>query len=309
MSTYLLRRILQVIPVIIGVALIAFILSELSGSPIRGLLGQSTNPETIRKVTEFYGLDKPWYLRFVTYMGNLVHGDLGVSILNHGQPVRELIVNGMGVTFKLSLGAVIFATVIGVSLGILSAWKPNSLLDYASSVAAAIGVSFPTFYLGMLLMIVFAGALKWFPFGGYREGELRYLALPCLTLGLISTASIARLTRNCMLETLSQDFIRSGRAKGLRKMMVLLGHALPNALVPVVTIVGNDFAGLLVGAVLTETVFSLPGMGSVISSAIFGRDLPVVTGCCVVFAVIFIVINLIVDVSYAFLDPRIRHAE
>jgi len=309
MTTYLLRRLLQVFPVILGVALIAFALSQLSGSPIRGLLAQSTNPETIRKVTEFYGFDRPWYERFAKYMSNLAHGDMGVSILNHGQPVRDMIFDGMGVTLKLTLGAMIFATVTGMLSGILSSWRPYSVVDYTSSIMAALGVSFPAFFLGMMMMMVFAVQLKIFPVGGYRAGEIRYLVLPCLTLGLISTASISRLTRNCMLETLSQDYVRSARAKGLSEWPVLLGHALPNALVPVVTIVGNDFASLLVGAVLTETVFNLPGMGSVISSAIFGRDLPVVMGCCVVFALIFIAFNLVVDLSYAFLDPRIRHAD
>ncbi|HYG74140.1 MAG TPA: ABC transporter permease [Planctomycetota bacterium] len=309
MSKYLFRRLLQSVPVIIGVALIAFVLTQLSGNPVRSLLAQGTNPETIRRVNEFYGFNKPWYERFGKYMGNLATGNLGASILNHGEPVREMIVNGMRVTLKLALGAVIFATIMGIALGILSAWKPYSLVDYASSVFAAIGVSFPAFFLAMLLMMVFAIHYKWFPVGDYRPGEIKYLVLPCLTLGLISTASIARLTRNCMLETLSQDFIRSGRAKGLKKWTVLLGHALPNALVPVITIIGTDFASLLVGAVLTETVFNIPGMGQVISAAIFGRDLPVVMGCCIVFALVFILINLVVDVSYAFLDPRIRHAD
>jgi peptide/nickel transport system permease protein len=309
MTTYLLRRLLQTIPVLLGVALIAFTLSQLSGSPIRGLLGQSTNAETIRKVEEYYGFDKPWPVQFGRYLGKLVRGDLGVSIVNHGQPVLEMILNGMGVTFKLALGALIIATVLGVTLGIVSAWRPYSLVDYTASVFAATGVSFPAFFLGMLLLMFFAGRLQWLPFGGYEEGELKFLILPCTALGLISTASIARLTRNCMLETLSQDFVRSARAKGLQKIPVLLAHALPNALVPVVTIIGNDFASLLVGAVLTETVFNLPGIGSVITGAIFSRDLTVVMGCCVVFALIFITINLLVDVSYAFLDPRIRHVD
>jgi len=309
MSKYLMRRLLQSVPVIFGVALIAFVLTQFSGNPVRSLLAQGTNPETIRKVTEFYGFNKPWYERFGTYMNDLAHGNLGVSILNHGEPVRQMIVNGLGVTLKLALGAMIFATVVGISLGIISAWKPYSLVDYLSSILAAIGVSFPAFFLAMLLMMIFSIQLKLLPVGDYRPGEIRYLVLPCLTLGLIYTASIARLTRNCMLETLSQDFIRSGRAKGLKKWNVLVGHALPNALVPIVTIIGNDFASLLIGAVLTETVFNIPGIGQVISAAIFGRDLPVVMGCCVVFALIFVSINLLVDLSYAFLDPRIRNAD
>lgn len=309
MSTYLLRRLFQAIPVILGVAMIAFVFSEMSGNPVRALLGQSTSAETIRKVKEFYGYDKPGPQRFISYIGRLSRGDLGVSIANHAKPVTEMILNGMKVTLKIALGAMIVATFIGILSGILSAWRPDSLLDYASSVFAAIGISFPAFFLAMLFLLVFSVRLKWFPIGGYEEGEIRYLVLPCLSLGLICTASISRLTRNCLLEMLSHDYVRTGRAKGLGEWTVLLGHALPNALVTVVTVVGNDFAGLLTGAVLTETVYGLPGVGSVIYKAIFERDLPVVMGCCIFCALLFVVINLLVDVSYAFLDPRIRYAE
>jgi len=193
--------------------------------------------------------------------------------------------------------------------GVLSAWKPDSIVDYTASVFSAAGVSFPAFFLAMLLMLVFAVNLKLFPIGGYQEGQIRFMILPCLSLGLISMASIARLSRNCVLEAMSQDYIRSGRAKGLNRWTVLLSHALPNALVPVVTIIGGDFASLLVGAVLTETVFGLPGLGLVLNNAIFNRDLPVVMGCCIFSALLFVIMNLLVDISYAFLDPRIRHAD
>jgi peptide/nickel transport system permease protein len=308
MSTFIFRRFLQTIPVIFGVALIAFILSELCGSPVRGMLGPSTSPDVVRKLEEFYGYDKPRSERFVTYVSKLAKGDLGVSITKHGQPTNMMIVNGLKVTVKLALGAILIATLLGLITGILSAWRPNSILDYSASFTAAVGVSFPAFFLGMLLLLVFAVKLRWLPVGGYEEGDLRYLILPCTALGLISTASIGRLTRNCLLETMSQDYIRAGRAKGLGEWRVLLGHAVPNALVPVVTIIGTDFASLLSGAVLTETVFGLPGIGLVLYDAIFSRDLPVVMGCCVVLALIFVVMNFLVDVSYAFLDPRIHHA-
>lgn len=307
MWTYLLQRVIHTIPVIVGVALIAFILSELSGDPIRGLLGQSANPETIRKVKEFYGRDKPRPQRFVSYLSKIARGDLGVSIAKQGLSVTEMIVTGLQVTLKLALGAIIIAVSLGLLLGILSAWRPYSLIDYAASIFAALGLSIPAFFLAMLLLLVFAVKLHWFPIGGYVEGEIKNLVLPCLTLGLISTASIARLTRNCMLETLSQDYIRSGKAKGLSEVRVLLAHALPNALVPVVTVIGNDLAGFFTGAVLTETVFGLPGIGSVMSEAVFSRDLPVVMGCCIFFAAVFVLANLIVDFSYVLLDPRIRH--
>lgn len=307
MSTYLLRRFLQTIPVLIGVALISFALSEASGSPVRAMLGQSVSPDVKAKVEAFYGYDQPRYIRFGRYISGLVRGDMGVSINKHGVPVSGMILNGMRVTLKLALGSMIVAVVFGLLSGLLSAWRPNSIIDYASSVAAAIGISFPAFFLAMLMLLVFAVHLKWFPLAGYEDGKIQYLVLPCLTLGLVTTASIARLSRNCLLETLSQDYIRTGQAKGLSEWKVLLGHALPNAMVPVITIIGNDFATLLCGAVLTETVFGLPGIGSVLYQAIFARDLPVVMGCCMFLAVVFVIMNLLVDVAYAFLDPRIQH--
>ena len=309
MPLYLLRRILQAIPVIIGVALIAFVLSVASGDPVRALLGARANPVTEKKVREYYGYDRPPIERFAKYMYNLIVGDLGVSISKDGIAVTTIIAKGLAVTLKITLGAICFAASLGIALGILSAWRPNSWIDYFSSAVAALGISFPAFFLGMLLMLVFSIKLDWFPIGGYVPGSLRHIILPCLTLGLLSTASIARLTRNCMLETLSSDYIRTGRAKGQSEWRVLLGHAFPNALVPVVTVIGNDFAGLLAGAVLTETVFQIPGIGTVVGDAIFLRDLPVVMGCCIVFALIFVAINIVVDVLYAFLDPRIRHAD
>ena len=306
---YIFSRLLQAVPVIFGVALISFILSELSGSPVRAALGQHADPETIKKIEAFYGYDKPSPVRFVSYLGHLANGNLGVSISKEGVPVSTLIVSGMSVTLKIALGAMLVAIALGVTAGVVSASRPNSALDYTALIGASLGVSFPAFFLGMLFLLLFAVRLHWFPIGGYVPGSLRHLVLPCLSLGLISTASIARLTRNCMLETLSQDYVRSGRAKGLGNWYVLVGHALPNALVPVVTIIGSDFGGLLVGAVLTETVYQVPGVGSVINDAIFERDLPVIMGCCIIFALIFIGMNLLVDVSYAFLDPRIRHAQ
>lgn len=307
MWTYVFRRLLQTLPVLAGVALIAFVFSELSGDPVRGMLGQHTSPEIVEKVKAYYGFDRPRSERFLNYLNRLVRGDLGVSIEKHGTPVNAIIGGGMRVTFLLALGAILFAVLMGVSLGIASARRPYGIVDYSSSAIAALGVSFPAFLLAMLLLLLFAAHLRWLPVGGYREGDVRYLVLPCLSLGMISTASIARLTRNCILEALNQDYVRSGRAKGLGEWRVLLGHALPNALVPIITIIGADFGSLLTGAVLTETVFGLPGIGLQMASAIFARDLPVVMGCCVVMALIFVTVNLLVDLSYAFLDPRIRY--
>jgi peptide/nickel transport system permease protein len=309
MTTFILRRFLQTIPVLFGVALISFILSEASGDPIRGMLGQSVDPDVKARIEEYYGYGPKFSRtdRFLRYMKGIASGNLGYSIVKHGVPVNTMIANAMKVTLKLALGAMVVATVFGVMSGLFSAWRPYSLIDYSSSAAAAVGISFPAFFLGMLLLLVFAVRFPIFPVGGYEEGRIQYLVLPCLTLGLITTASIARLTRNCMLETLSHDFIRTGRAKGLREWPVLLGHALPNALVPVVTIIGADFAALLSGAVLTETIFGLPGVGSVLYESVLRRDLPVVMACCMVLAAIFVFVNFIVDVSYAFLDPRIQH--
>lgn len=309
MHTYLLRRILQTLPVLVGVALIAFVFSELAGSPIRGLLGQSTSEDIRRKVEAYYGFDKSRPERFLNYMQRLSKGDLGVSIVQNGEPVTKLLLGGLAVTAKLALGAIFIAIVLGVSLGILAARRPNSLIDYGASIFASVGVSFPAFFLGILLIMVFSVRLKLLPIGGYEEGQVKYLILPCVSLGLISTASIARLTRNCMIEALSKDFVRLARAKGVSEWSAVLHHALTNALVPVITVIGNDFASLLTGAVLTETVFGLPGIGLKLSRAIFSHDLPVVMGACVVLSLVFVVANLLVDLSYSFLDPRIRYGD
>jgi len=272
-------------------------------------MGPRADPETRRKLEEYYGFDRPAYERFGKYLGNLALGKLGASISKDGYPVSTILADGLSVTLKLTLGAMLISTILGIFMGIASAWRPNSAIDYSSSVFAAMGVSFPAFFLGMLLLLIFSVKMKWFPIGGYEPGSIRHLVLPCLALGLISTASIARLTRNCMLEAKNADYVRTGTAKGNGEWRVLLGHAFPNALVPVVTVLGNDFAGLLTGAVLTETVFQIPGVGSIISDAILQQDLPVVMGCCVIFALIFVSINIVIDVLYAILDPRIRHAE
>lgn len=309
MWSYLARRLLQTFPVLLGVALITFALSEMSGTAIREMLGARASPEVKARLEKYYGLDRPWYERFQAYVWRLTHADLGVSITNQGESVSKMIWSGMQVTFKLALGALLVATYFGIIAGIAAAWRPNSALDYTASAGAALGVSFPAFFLAMLLLLLFSVNLKLLPIGGYNDGDVRYLVLPCVSLGLISTASISRLTRSCMLETLGADYVRTGRSKGVGEATVLLSHAFPNAMVPVVTVIGADFAGLLSGAVLTETVFGLPGMGSVIYKAIFERDLPTVMGCCIVFALIFIVANLIVDLSYALLDPRIRYGD
>lgn len=308
MATFLLRRLLQSIPVLLGVAIIAFLLTKASGDPVRKLLGSHATPETVRRVQAYYGLDKPWPVQFGQYMLHLAHGDLGASISKDGTPVTGIVFDGLAVTLKLTLGAMVIAIALGLTLGIFSAWRPNSIIDYGSSALAAFLISFPAFFLGMLLMLAFAIEWRVFPIGGYLEGSLRHLVLPCFTLGCISTASIARLTRTCLLEAQNSDYVRSARAKGRGEWRVLLGHTFPNALVPVVTVIGGDFAALLTGAVLTETVFNIPGIGTVLADAIFQRDLPVVMGCCLVFGFIFVAFNLFVDLLYAFLDPRIRHA-
>ncbi len=309
MGTFILRRLLQTIPVLFGVALIAFLLTDLSGNPVRQLMGSHARPEMVAKISEHFGFNKPFYIRFGNHLLHLLHGDLGISVSKDGKPVRGMLLDGLAVTIKITMGAATIAMTLGILSGILSAWRPRSAIDYASSAFASLGISFPAFFMGMLLLMEFAVKLGWFPIGGYEAGSLKHLILPSLTLGLLSTASISRLTRNCLLDTLSADYIRSARAKGRGEWRVLLGHAFPNGLVPVVTVMGSDFAGLLTGAVLTETVFQIPGIGTVITDAIMQRDLPVVMGCCVVFALIFVSINILVDVLYAFLDPRIRHAE
>jgi ABC-type dipeptide/oligopeptide/nickel transport system permease component len=301
MALFILRRLVQSVPVFIGIILICFILLKLSGDPTNVMLSPRATDVERQKFRERHGLDKPWYLQLARYF----RADLGQSY-RHDRPVLGIVLEGAAVTGRLALGAMTVAVALGLLSGILSAYKPRSIVDYASAAGASIGVSIPAFWLAMLLVLIFSITLKWLPLPRPRGGELRFFIIPVLTLGLIYTSLIARLTRGCLIEALNQDYVRTARAKGLSRGWALVDHAFPNALVPVVTVIGTEFAGLLMGAVLTETACALPGLGRVIFQAIMERDHPVIIGGCLFFAVVFVVANLIVDMLYGLLDPRIR---
>jgi ABC-type dipeptide/oligopeptide/nickel transport system permease component len=305
MGAFIVRRVLQSLPVFLGILIICFVLLKLAGDPVRVLVPEKAPEWQREKVRRQLGLDRPWFVQLGRYALGVVQGDLGSSYRHH-RPVREMIASGAFVTAKLALGAMVIAVSLGLLSGLLSAHRPRTLVDYASAAGASVGVSIPAFWLAMLLTLLLGVKLEWLPISDYEPGHIEYLVIPVLTLGLLSTALIARLTRNCVTEALTQDYVRTARAKGLGRLQALLGHAFPNALLPVVTVIGTNLAGLLAGAVLTETACSLPGLGRVTFQAILERDHPVILGSCLFCACIFVLLNLVVDVLYAFLDPRVR---
>jgi ABC-type dipeptide/oligopeptide/nickel transport system permease component len=306
MKSFVLRRLVNLLPVLVGISLAAFIMMYvLPGDPAALLSPQNADPQAIAQVRARYRLDAPLPERYLSFLTRALQGDLGRSIRSE-RPVTAILMERFIPTAQLALGSLAFAVLLGVGAGIASAAKPRSLLDAGCMLAALAGVSVPVFWLGMMLIILLAGPGAWFAVSGYEPLSLRHLALPCIALGSVTAAVLARLTRSAMLEVLGRDYIRTARAKGVVEWRVLIRHGLRNALIPIVTIIGASLAGLLSGAVLTETVFNIPGIGREILDAIDGRDYPVVVGAVVLLAMIFVIVNLIVDVIYAALDPRIR---
>jgi peptide/nickel transport system permease protein len=310
-GSYLARRLLQILPVLFLVSFIAFFISyKTPGDPARLLLGQRASEEQIKATRAELGLDDPFLVQYGRYMGNVVQGDLGRSYAKKGMGVDEIILQKFSLTFRLALLATLLSSLIGIAAGVASALRPYSLLDFGSMLLALLGVSLPAFFLGFILIVFVARPLG-FPVGGYADETLfqqfRHLLLPSLVLGALSAAVVARLTRSAMLEVLGQDYVRTARAKGLGEARVVLRHALRNAAIPIITVVGNNFGNLLVGAVLTETVFGLPGLGREIVQAIGQRDRELIAGGVLFMAVIFVTVNLLVDLTYAFFDPRVRY--
>jgi len=278
------------------------------GDPVVLMLGQHISPQTVENVRHGLGLDQPLFTRYLHYMWNALHGDFGRSYIQH-QAVSQMLIDKIPVTFRLTVVAMVIAVTFGVLIGILSAVKQYSFWDTFATVFALTGVSVPTFWLGMMFQLFFGVILHILPVSGTGgEGfHLQNYLLPGLALGYASMAMYVRLTRSSMLEVIRQDYVRTARAKGLSRRVVIFKHAMKNALIPVATQAGMDFAGLMGGAILTETIFSLPGIGSMLFNAISRRDYPVVQGVTLFLALVFVVINLIVDISYAVLDPRIRY--
>lgn len=305
MTRYIIRRLLYTIPVMLVVSLIVFgILHIAPGDPATMLAGEDARPEDVAAIREKYGLDQPLHVQYGVWLNNVLHGDLGRSIVTR-RPVLSEALARLPSTVELAFAALFLAVVAGMIVGVISATRQYSLLDHATMILALLGISAPVFWLGLVLIFFFAVELRWFPTGG--SGTIQQLVLPAVTLGAASTAIIARMTRSSMLEVIRQDYIRTARAKGLWEQTVMLRHALKNALIPVVTVIGLQFGYLLAGAVITETVFSRPGLGRLLVASITSRDFPVVQGTLMLLSVSFVLINLLVDILYGYLDPRIRY--
>jgi ABC-type dipeptide/oligopeptide/nickel transport system permease component len=313
MLRYLGRTLLFVIPTIIGVSFVIFSAVRLiPGDPAVAIAGEHATPALVAQVRKELGLDQPLLTQYARFMAAAARGDLGKSIRT-GLPVAEELLRRLPRTLTLATTSLVCAAVVGILAGIISATRPYSVFDSASMVLALIGVSMPVFWLGLMLMLLFAILLpRWLGLGApvlppTGAGTWRHLVMPTLTLAANSTAIIARMTRSSMLEVVRQDYIRTARAKGLAERVVVYRHALKNALIPVVTVLGLQFGTLLGGAVLTETVFAWPGIGRLLMDSISYRDYPTVQGAVLVVAVGFILVNVVVDVIYALLDPRIRY--
>ncbi|MCS7068858.1 MAG: ABC transporter permease [Meiothermus sp.] len=305
MTTYIARRLLTVIPTLLGVLLAVFLMVRLApGDPAQLLAGEFATPETLADIRQRFGLDQPWHVQLALYAANVARGDLGQSVRTR-KPVSYELSQYFPNTLRLTLGAMLVALLIGIPAGILAALRPGTIFDLLAMLGALIGVSMPVFWFGLMAILIFSVQLGWFPVAG--TGTLWHLVLPAITLGTGTAAILARMTRSAMLEVLSQDYIRTARAKGLAGRVVVFKHALRNALIPVVTITGLQFGGLLEGAVITETVFAWPGIGQLLVGSILARDYPVVQGAVLLIAVAFILINLVVDLLYGAIDPRIRY--
>jgi peptide/nickel transport system permease protein len=312
---FILRRILQTIPVLIGVSILVFSMMHLiPGDPAQILAGESAPKEQVENIRESLGLNEPLPVQYFTYIGNAIQGDLGNSIRS-GREVIDEISSRFWVTVELSVYSTILAVFIGIIAGVISATRKNTLIDTGIMVVALFGLSMPSFWLGLMLIQWFAIGMdlpSWIPFledtswfkpSGW--GSFEQLVLPVITLGTGSAAIVARMTRSSMLDVIGQDYIRTARAKGVKERVVIYRHALKNALIPVVTVVGLQFGGLLGGAVLTETVFAINGMGRLIIDSISARDFPVVQGTILVISLLFVVVNLLVDITYKSLNKRI----
>jgi ABC-type dipeptide/oligopeptide/nickel transport system permease component len=308
MTLYVLRRLAATVPVLLGVTLVVFAMLWLApGDPVLALVGESAqgmSKEALDALRKAHGLDRGPIVQYLDYLYGLVRGDLGVSVRS-SQPVAGEVLSRFPATLLLAGSAMAVAIALGMTLGVLAAVYRRTWVDHLAVLVALLGVSVPVFWSGLLLMLLFSLDLGWLPASGY--GTWRHLVLPAAAVGFSSAAFIARITRASMIETLRQDYVRTATAKGLGAAAVRLRHALRNALLPVVTVVGLQFGGLLGGAVLTETVFAWPGIGRMLVDAITSRDLPLVQGSVLFIAVVFIVMNLLVDVSYALLNPKVRY--
>jgi peptide/nickel transport system permease protein len=305
MLNYLIKRLLSTIPVLLGISLLLFfMLRLLPGDPAQVLAGQMASPQEIENIRHQLGLDRPIYEQYAKYLSRLARFDLGRSARTQN-PVTEEIWARLPNTLLLAVVAISLACLFGIPAGIISAVRPYTWIDYLVTTSALFGMSMPVFWLGLMLVVLFSVILKWLPAGG--TGSWQHVILPSFTLAAFVVAFIARMTRSTMLETLSQDYTTTARSKGLQERVVVIKHALKNAMIPIITVVGLQFGLLLGGAVLTETVFAWPGLGRLIVDSILARDYPVIQGSILIFGLLYIMVNLVVDLIYALVDPRIRY--
>ena len=299
-------RFAALVPVLLGITLLVFLLSALAlGDPARASMGQRADPAALARARQELELDRPLAVRYVRWVVRLVRGDLGRSLRDR-RPVAAVIAERLPATMRLAVAATVVAVLAGVPAGALAATRPRTWLDHALMTGAVLGISTPVFWLGLMLALVFAVTLGWLPVAGYGGGDWRHLVLPAVTLGALHTGVIARMTRSSLLEVTRQEYLQSARAKGLSEWTVIMKHALRNAAIPVVTVLGLGLADLLVGAPLTETVFAWPGLGRLLVTAVDQRDVPVAMGVVLVFALVYVLGSLLVDLAYLLLDPRTR---
>ena len=305
MRSYLLRRLWQSALTLVGVSLLVFvILRVIPGDPAKMLLPEGAPPSAIEELNRELGLREPIWVQYGIFVRSVVRGDFGQSF-QYRAPALRVVVERVPATIQLALTAMVLTVLVGVSIGVLAAVRRGTGYDYAGTVLAVLGQSLPNFWLGIMLVLLFGVTLRWLPTSGFQGWQ--YLVLPSITLAAFPTALVARLTRSSLLEILSQEYIRTGRAKGLAEPAVILRHALRNATIPLLTLIGLQIGTLLGGAVITESIFAWPGMGKLVVDAIFFRDFPVVQTVLILSATIFVVINLVIDVLYTVLDPRIRY--
>lgn len=312
MTNYILRR-LAILPVVLlGVSVVVFMVLHLvPGNPAQMIAGADAPPETVAAIEKELGLDRPLVVQYFRYMSDVFQGDLGES-LRSKRPVMDEVLTALPKTLQLAATAAVITPLIAIPLGVVSAARRGTAVDSGLMLVSMVGITVPVFAIGLLLMLTFGYRLGWFPISGYGGpfwtiDGFRSLVLPALTLSVGTVATLSRLTRSTMLEILGHEFVRTGRAKGLKERVVLIKHALPNALLPIITVIGMQFAYLLSGAVVTETIFAIPGLGRLAVYAIQARDFPVVQGSILLIAFVFVVVNLLVDVLYAVVDPRIKY--
>ena len=305
MLRYLFRRLLTTIPVLVGVATLVFSLIHLvPGDPVQTMLGESASPQDVEQLRARLGLDRPLLVQYGAFMKGAVTGDLGTS-LRTSQPIVQAIGERMPATFELAAAAMLVAVVIAIPLGILAAARSGTRVDHAATTLALVGISMPNFWLGPLLAIVFSIELGWLPVSG--RGGLSHLVLPAITLGAPLAAILARMTRASVIEELRELYVLAARARGVSRLRAILRHAFRNGLIPVVTVLGLQFGSVLTGAVITETIFAWPGVGRLLVQSISARDYPAVQGCILLIAVTYVTVNVVTDVVYGLLDPRIRY--